>query len=198
MTAVDLSLRATDDLVRDFKETAKCDGTMYTVLTAPEKFKRTPERKALVARMQALGAELRARRPITEIRAMFEDEDEDVRSWAALQFLDVDEEWALATLDGLFCGLSAKEVLALRARALTPPPKGPPLAEWSTAALVARFEDAAMREYAERFVLKDDPTDMSPHNRIVGEIIKIRNELSSHPKLGRSSPFCFAHSIAAS
>jgi hypothetical protein len=127
--------------------------------------------------MQALGAELRARRPIAEIRALFEDEDEDVRGWAAPQFLGVDEEWASATLRGLSYGLTAKEVLALRARALAPPPKRPPLAELSTDMLVNLFEDAAMREYAARFVSREDPTDMSLHNRIVDEIIDVRNEL---------------------
>jgi hypothetical protein len=177
MTVSDLAERSTDDLVRDFKDTAKRLGTVFTAKSTPHKFNRTPERNASVERMLALGATLCARRPMADIRALLNDADTDVRGWAAGQFLSIDREWASATFSGLIHEMPARQVLALRRRALTPPPKGPPLAEWSTASLAERFEDAAMRQYAERFVPKGDPTDMSLHNRIVGEIIKIRNEL---------------------
>jgi hypothetical protein len=114
---------------------------------------------------------------MAQIRALLEDGDTDVRGWAAPQFLSTDPEFASATFDGLIFKLPAREVIALKRRAVTVPPKGPPLTEWLTAALVERFEDAATREYAERFVDKDDPTDMSLHNRIVREVIDVRNEL---------------------
>jgi hypothetical protein len=193
MTSV--AAMTTRELVREFRETAKRTGTVFTGPSTPEKLKRTPERKALVARMQAVGAELRPRRPMTEIRAMFEDEDEDVRGWAAPQFLDLDEEWASATLRGLSYGLTAREVLALRAQALAHPPKGPPLDEWPIIALVERFEDAAKREFAARFVRRESPTDMSLHNRIVGEVIDVRNELIRRNALASLVPLLDSSNI---
>jgi Domain of unknown function (DUF2019) len=196
MTASDLAARSTDDLVREFKDTAKRVGTVFTGKSTPEKFNRTPERRALVERMRALSAELCVRRPMADIRALLDDEDADVRGWAAGQFLSLDPEWASATFSGLVHELPAREVLDLRRRALNPPPKGPPLAEWSTAALAERFEDAAMREYAERFVPKDDPTDVSLHNCIVDEIIDVRNELIRRNEVASVLPLLDSPNIA--
>ena len=117
-----------------------------------------------------------------------EDHDTDVRGWAAPQFLPVDEEFASATLSGLIFGMSAQEIIALKKRAVSPPPKRPPLAELPTATLAEAFEDAASREYAARFVHEDDPTDMTLHNRIVGEVIDIRKELVRRKALASLLP----------
>jgi hypothetical protein len=76
-----------DELVRQFRETAKQAGSVYTMATTPEKVRNTAERDQLVNRMRALSAELIARNATTEIRAMYEDEDRDVRGWAAGQFI---------------------------------------------------------------------------------------------------------------
>jgi len=105
-------------LVREFRESAMQDGTMFTAEKAPEKLRRTPERQDLVSRLKALGAELRARAPIAEIRAMFEDEDVNVRAWASPQLQTVDPEWGEATFSGVCFGISTRDVLALWRRAL--------------------------------------------------------------------------------
>ena len=43
----------TDQLVREFRETAKRTGTAFTFDSTPEKLKRTPERRRLVEEMRA-------------------------------------------------------------------------------------------------------------------------------------------------
>ena len=69
----------------------------------------TPEDTAAV---KALGAALRARKPIPEIRRLFEYDDRDARTSAAGQFCPIDPEWASATMKGLFTKLPTREVLA--------------------------------------------------------------------------------------
>jgi hypothetical protein len=102
-----------DDLIRQFRETAKEAGTVFTLAQTPEKAKQTPERKQLVAKMRALSAELIARNAITEIRAMLEDDDRDIRGWAAGQFSQFDPLWASAAFSGLLAHLTTRDVLAL-------------------------------------------------------------------------------------
>ena len=52
----------------------------------PDKVARAVKRPEDVAELQALGAVLRPRKPIAEIRRLFESEDRDVRTCAAGQF----------------------------------------------------------------------------------------------------------------
>ncbi|MBV8135663.1 MAG: DUF2019 domain-containing protein [Deltaproteobacteria bacterium] len=188
MTNGDLASKGTGDLVQEFKETAKQAGTVFTGSTAPEKLRRTPERQRLVEKMRVISAELRARRAMADIRALLEDEDTDVRGWAAGQFLSIDPEWASATFDGLIYKMPAREVLDLKRRAVSPPPNKPALGELTTSALVQRFEDAALREYATRMVDRDDPTDMSLYNRRLSEVLDIMRELMRRDALGDLLP----------
>ena len=189
MTADRIDSMTTDELVREFRESAMQAGTMFTAEKAPEKLRRTPERQALVSRLKALGAELRARAPIAQIRAMFEDEDVDVRAWASPQLQAVDPEWGEATFSGVCSRLSTRDVLALRRRALTPPPRRPLLTDMSIDALVERFDDAATREYATRFVSKgDSPQDIELYNRVLGEVTDIMRELKRRDALARLLP----------
>jgi hypothetical protein len=118
MTAIDYARVSTEDLIRQFAEKAKIAGMIWAP-SSWEKLRRTPERQALVSELQAIGAELRARKPILQIRQLFKDQDPDVRGWAAPQFIEVDPEWGNAT----FAGLSEKpndqrglEALSARAR----------------------------------------------------------------------------------
>jgi HEAT repeat protein len=119
---------------------------------------------------------------------MFEDADVEIRAWAAGQFIGFDPEWASAAFSGIYEDLPTVEVLALRKRARKHPPKKPAFSDMSVESLVARFEDAATREYATRFVATD-LTDRSLHNRIVGEVVHIMRELKRRDALARLVPF---------
>lgn len=142
-----------------------------------------------VAEVQALGAVLRARKPIAQIRRLFEDGDRDVRACAAGQFGSIDPDWAAATWNGLFANLPTRDVLALIARARQPPPARPTLKEMSEDGLVARFEDAATREYATQLLdCEDEPEDMATHNRIAGEVVDVMRELKSRGALANLLP----------
>jgi len=72
-----------DELVRQFRETAQLLGTAIKLPPNFDKLKRTPKRRACVEKIRALGAELASRNAIPAIRAMFEDEDIDIRGCAA-------------------------------------------------------------------------------------------------------------------
>jgi hypothetical protein len=184
MTESGLRAMSTGKLVRKFKKAAKQAGTIFTCAKTPKKIRQTPELRALVTKIRDLATELRERRPMSEIRAMFEDNDEDVRGWAAPQFHPIDPEWASATFSGLLARLSARDVLALRQRVLNSPLKSPDLTSMSTDALVTYFEDAATREYATRFVRSAErPRDMSLFNRIRDEVIDVMRELKRRDAL---------------
>lgn len=155
----------------------------------PEAAQKISPAPGSAAEIQALGAALRARKPIPEIRRLFESEDRDVRTCAAGQFGSIDPEWAAATWNGLFAGLPTQDVLALSRRARQAPPRRPALKDMSDEALVARFEDAATREYATQMLdCVDDPRDMATRNRIVGEVWDIMRELKARDALGRLLP----------
>jgi HEAT repeat protein len=157
--------------------------------TPPEKAQKIVAVPGSAAEIQALGAALRARKPIPEIRQLFESEDRDVRACAAGQFGSIDPEWADATWKGLFAGVPTQEALALSRRARRAPPRRPALKDMSDEALVARFEDATMREYATQMLdCVDDPRDMATRNRIVGEVWDIMRELKARDALGRLLP----------
>jgi hypothetical protein len=157
--------------------------------TPPDRVAEVKKNPEAVAELQALGAALRLRKPVREIRRLFESEDRDVLTCAAGQFDTLDPEWADAAWEGLFAGESAQSVLDLRARALGLPPPRPALTEMSDEALAARFEDAAMREYGSRFLGEVlDPQRSDTHNRIVREIIDIMRELKARNALDRLLP----------
>ena len=195
MSADDYAAMSTERLLGLFVETAKATGSIYSEFSKPassglpEKIKPTPERERRIAELRALGAALAARKPIAEVRRLFEDDDPDVRAWAGGLFLAIDTRWAFATMQGLLTGLSTREVLALMQRLEQEPPSRPTLQEMSDDALVARFEDAATREYATRFLdCVDDQRDIDARNRILGEVWDVMRELKARGALGRLLP----------
>lgn len=198
MTADDYGAMRTERLIELFVEAAKRTGAgrkLFGLLddiassVPPEAAQKISPAPGSTAEIQALGAVLRARKPIPEIRRLFENDDRDVRTCAAGQFGSIDPEWAAATWNGLFAGLPTRDVLALSRRARQTPPRGPTLKEMSDDALVARFEDAATREYATRFLESvQDLQDMTERNRIVGELWDIMRELKARDALGRLLP----------
>ncbi len=195
MSADDYMAMSTKRLLGLFVETAKATPTIYAewrtamVSGVSEKVQPTPERNERVAKIKALGAALVAREPAPDVRRLFEDDDPNVRAWAAGQFILIDSEWAYAALAGLRTGLSTREVLDLMQRAIEEPPSQPTLKDMADDALVARFEDAATREYATRFLdCDEDQDDIDARNRILGEVWDVMRELKARGLLARLLP----------
>ncbi len=198
MSADDYTTMNTERLIELFVEAAKRTvagrklfGLLDDIASSvpPEAAQKISPAPGSAAEIQALGAALRARKPIPEIRRLFDNDDRDVRTCAAGQFGSIDPEWAAATWNGLFAGLSTRDVLALSRRARQAPARRPTLKEMSDDALVARFEDAATREHATQFLdCIDDPKDMAVRNSIRSEVWDIMRELKARDALGRLLP----------
>lgn len=173
---------STDELIQRFADTAKRTGSGWTsVFPRPESV-----RKALVQEMQAMGAELRDRKPIAKLRRLFEDDDRDVRGWSGAQFSSVDPEWANATIYGLGYKLTVREVLAFRRRILAGMPPGPPLKDMTIGQLVDAFKDACTRLYGTTRFLSDDEgggTDMVAYNHVSGDPLAVAKELAERGKI---------------
>jgi HEAT repeat protein len=150
MSAKTYDSRSIDDLIDEYVRLATTLGSLWSRQFKPAE--KTPERMQMSGELGAIGAELRARRPIEKLRPLFDHENVDVRFHAAWSFLEVDPDWAIAAISALGSDLSTKDVIALRARAKKRPPARPNLKEMSTDQLVARFEDAGIRENATQFL----------------------------------------------
>jgi Domain of unknown function (DUF2019) len=195
MSSPDYSQLTTSDLLQRFGDAAKRAGWIFT--KDRKKLQPTPQRGMLVQQMQALGAELRKRKPIEQIRELFVDKDPDVRSWAGAQFGSVDPEWAGATLAGLFHKLTTHEVLAWRRRILQRPSQKPDLQKMSTTQLVERFVDACERCYGTTRFLTDEESggvEMTAHNKVRSEVKAIARELHRRSELQALVPL-FDHPI---
>jgi HEAT repeat protein len=74
-------------------------------------------------------------------------------------------------------------------RVIEEPPSLPALKDMGDDALVARFEDAATREFATRFLdCVDDQNDIDTRNRVLGEVWDVMRELKARGLLGRLLP----------
>jgi len=186
---------STDDLIQEFIRVAK---TLRSIWTFFPKFpERTPERRAMSEEINAIAAELCARKPVDKLRPLFDDESDDVRSYAAGKFYSLDPEWASATLAALGAHLSTKDVMAYRAHARKRSPARPSVKEMSTDQLVARFEDAGIRQYATRFLGGQfEPFDVALSNRIAREMWNVLNELKSRGALAELAPLLDHPNIA--
>jgi hypothetical protein len=186
---------STERLLDLYAEAAKRSGLARQFLgvidnalasNSPEKRGLSPERLQGAADVRELGEALRARGPAPEVERLFEDDSPDVRMCATLHFPDVAPELASAATSAIYAGLPTREVVVLKQRALQPPPRRPTFKEMSIDALVARFEDAATREYATRFLESvQDSQDMTERNRILDEIWGIMRELKTRDALDR-------------
>ena len=195
MNTVDYTRLSTDALVQQFVHTAKQAGTVYGLdrraLVQSIVALGSRQSDARIAEMQALGAELRRRRPVAQLRQLFEHEDPDVRGWAGSQFLSVDYDWASAAMTGLSYGLGTREVLAWRDRILRGPPSRPALKEVSVAQLVDRFIDACERCYGSTRFLTDEQgggADRRAYNKGSGEPYAVGKELRARGELAALLP----------
>jgi len=191
MSEENYAAMSTDKLIEAFVETAKVTPNAFAKLGKPkyiESVTPTAEREAQVARLKALGKALRPRQPIAEVRALFEDESADVRGWAGGLFMVIDPLWAGAAMQGLLHDLSTREVLDLRRRAEEPPPPER-LQDLSDDALVARFEDAATREFATRLLTPEDEQEtIDLRNVILGEVWDVMRALKARGLLAQLLP----------
>ncbi len=192
MTAANYARMSTEELVRQFIEKTQHIGMPWTFsLKVPP----GPERERVKKEIHAIGAELRAREVVAEVRRLFDHADGDVRGCAAAQFGSLDPEGAAATFGGLAEHLTTREVLALRGRALQGPPSRPTLAEMSVDQLAARFEDASVRLYATRFLHDDQGMDdNASYSRIDDEVYDIVQALKARDALRALVPL-FDHPV---
>jgi hypothetical protein len=176
-----------DELIDAVVRLATKQGSLWSRHFKPAE--RTPEWLKTNEELKAIETELRARKPIEKLRPLFDHENVDVRFHAAWAFLQVDPAWAIAAISALGSDLSTKDVIALRVRAKKRPPARPTLKEMSTDQLVARFEDAGIRENATQFLGGQfEPYDVKVRNRIIDEIRDVANELRSRDALARILP----------
>ncbi len=174
----------TEALLQGFIEIAKRAGSGFG--PNKKKLRQTPQRRELVTELQALGAELRKRKPIGQLRTLFLDDDPDVRGWAGPQFVSVDPDWAEATITGLLHKLSTREVLAWRDRILRGAPRRPSLRELTVPQLLERFIDACERCYGTtRFLTEEQGggTNMKAYNRVSSEPYAVAMELNDRGEL---------------
>jgi hypothetical protein len=201
MSPADLAAMSDDALVEEF---IRLGQSMPSVLAAESGAAQTPKRAALVADVAAVGAELRARKPLEKLRSLCDDENPAVRMFAGLQFFLVDAEWALAAISSVRANMRTRDLVALCARAKRSPPKRPTLEEMSVTQLAARFEDAGIRCYATHFMNNgQEAWDTETSNRIMTEQGDTAEELTSRDSLDALLPLldhaniCVRNSAAA-
>lgn len=203
MSGGDYEHVSTARLLEMFVEWAKTMPTIYSewpqaLRTGPsEKVRRSPERDAKIAQVRPLAAAIVARTPVAEVRRLFEDEDPDVRAWAAGALIAVDPEWATASMSGLMAGRTTRDILAQRALARQKPPFGPPIETLSDDELVARFKDLGEREDATQFLdCIGDAKDMDIRNEIVGQTLDAMRALKARGLLERLLPLLDSDKVA--
>ena len=197
MTGGVLSLLTVPELVALFRDDVIRAGSAWNLGKNPERFKRTPERAALVSQIRALAAELRSRAPIETLTSLIEDEDIDVRAWSSGHFREAAPDLADASQAGLAANLTAKQVLGYIKRARSEPPKRPALNDMTIDQLIARFADACQRYYGARFAERDDwPNNLELSNRIAEEVVAIMQEFKRRDALDRLLPFLDADNIS--
>jgi hypothetical protein len=208
MSAEGYSALTTDRLLELFADAVKRFGLGSSLLAAHRRM-RDPlapkpadipeeQKSAAGARLWATSAVLNARRPIAQVERMLEDDDPDIRATAAMFFDDLSPELAAAATEAYLVELPTREVLALQRRARQAPPERPTLEEMTDDELVARFEDAALRESGAGFLdylENDDDKDLQ--NAIVGEVWDIMRQLKARGQLARLLPLLASDNLTA-
>ena len=140
------------------------------------------------ARIENVATALLVRGATSELRALFDHDDPDIRVWTGGLFRDLDPEVADAAVISVFKAKSTRELLALWRLARRLPPTRPTLKEMSDDALVARFEDAAVRRSAAISKSGQGAPGFETQNRITGELINLTLEMKTRGLLPRLAP----------
>jgi hypothetical protein len=142
------------------------------------------------ARNTAIAGALSGKATAREIEPLFDSDDPDIRICAAALLSEFAPELGEAAWHGVMAKCSTREALARGERARTPPPPRPTLTELDDDALMARFEDAAERLTACRFIdWRDDEKDAGVRNAIIVEQAEIGAEIRRRGMLARLLPF---------
>ena len=148
------------------------------------------EAKLGLAACAAIAGALRGKAKRSELEPLFDSDDPDVRMCAGASLDDSAPELAAAAMKGVLANCSTREALTRAERARTPPPPRPTLKEMSDDALLARFDDAAQRLTACRFInWRDNGKDMATRNAIIRELTDIGREIKRRDMLARLLPF---------
>ncbi len=142
------------------------------------------------AKNAAIAGALSCKATALEIEPLFDSDDPDIRICAAALLNEFAPALSDAAWRGVMARCSTREALAQGERARTPPPARPTLAEMDDDALIARFEDAAERLTACRFIdWRDDENDAEARNAIIVEQAEIGAEIRRRGMLARLLPF---------
>ena len=142
------------------------------------------------ARNTAIAGALGAKATAIEIEPLFDSDDPDIRICAAALLSEFAPALSEAAWRGVMARRSTREALALAERARASPPARPSLAEMDDDALMTRFEDAAERLTACRFIdWRDDEKDAEARNAIIVEQAEIGAEIRRRGMLARLLPF---------
>ena len=195
MSLEDYVQMPTERLLRLFAETAnesgvgrvfQCGGGAPSDAFLPTR----EETNRGFARNTAIAGALSGKATAREIEPLFDSDDPDIRMCAAALLGEFAPALSEAAWRGVMAKCSTREALALGARARTPPPARPTLQEMNDDALMARFEDAAERLTACRFIdWRDDDRDMDVRNAIIVEQSEIGAEIRRRGMLARLLPF---------
>jgi hypothetical protein len=186
MSATDYSQWSIEDLIQHFIDEANHIGCPL-VLGGPKVPYPSVEYTQARDMLRAIAAELRVRKPLTQLRTrLFENVSPDVRGWAGTQFYSVDPEWADASATGVLFALTTHEVLAWRHRILQRTSRKFDLQEATVTQLVDRFVDACERCYGTTRFLTDEEsggTSRTAFNRVSGDIYAAAKELNRRGEL---------------
>jgi len=142
------------------------------------------------ARSAAIADALCCKATALEIEPLFDSDDPDIRICAAALLSEFAPALSEAAWHGVMAKCSTREALAQGERARTLPPQRPTLAEMDDDALMERFEDAAERLTACRFIdWRDDEGDAETRNAIIVEQTAIGAEIRRRGMLARLLPY---------
>ncbi len=195
MSPEDYAQMPTERLLLLFAETANESGVGRVFqndgAAAPEAVLPTREEtKRGFAKNAAIAGALSFKATTPEIEPLIDSDDPDIRMCAAALLSAFAPALSEAAWRGVMAKCSTREALAQGERARTPPPARPTLQEMDDDALMARFEDAAERLTACRFIdWRDDEKDADVRNAIIVEQTEIGAEIRRRGMLARLLPF---------
>jgi hypothetical protein len=195
MSPEDYVQMPTERLLRLFAESANESGVgrvfQYGGGAPPDAFLPTREETNRgFAENAAIAGALSCKATTLEIEPLFDSDDPDIRICAAALLSGFAPALSEAAWRGVMAKCSTREALARGERARALPPARPTLAEMDDDALMARFEDAAERLTACRFIdWRDDERDAEVRNAIIVEQTEIGAEIRRRGMLARLLPY---------